>query len=305
MTTRPPLQGVLPVFQTPFHDDESIHYEALGREIRWLYDQGADGIVLAMVSEVLRLSTGERQELAEFACGTGRDRGVVVISVGSESSHTSRLLTRHAEQCGADAVMAIPPLPATLSERQLEFYYESILDASSLPVIVQDASGYVGRPMSIELQARLYKRHSARVLFKPEAHPIGPRLSELHAATGGGARVFEGSGGAALIDTYRRGVSGTMPGADLIRPLVALWQALQSGDEQRAWNIGLPLACLATLQPTLDAYLAVEKYLLVKQGVLDSTRVRGPADFELDEAAREQIDRLFHLLLAASDSTEP
>jgi 4-hydroxy-tetrahydrodipicolinate synthase len=289
------------VFQTPFHDDDSINYDTLGREIQWLFDQGADGIVLAMVSEVLRLSTEERQELAQFACRVGRERGVVVISVGSESCHTSQMLARHAEQCGADAVMAIPPLTALLSERQTESYYESILEASSLPVIVQDASGYVGRPMSIDLQARLYNRYPGRVLFKPEAHPIGPRLSELHAATGGTAGVFEGSGGAALIDTYGRGVRGTMPGADLIQPLVALWRALTSGDEQRAWRIALPLGCLATLQPSLEAYLAVEKYLLVKQGVFESARVRPPAGFELDEPTRRQIDRLFNLLLAAAE----
>ena len=31
-----PLAGVLPVFQTPYHDDESIDFETLRREIDWL-----------------------------------------------------------------------------------------------------------------------------------------------------------------------------------------------------------------------------------------------------------------------------
>ncbi|MBI4582018.1 MAG: dihydrodipicolinate synthase family protein, partial [Planctomycetes bacterium] len=54
---RSSLAGVLPVFQTPYHDDESIDFATLEREIGWLYDRGADGIVMAMVSEVLRLSS--------------------------------------------------------------------------------------------------------------------------------------------------------------------------------------------------------------------------------------------------------
>src|SRR5947208_110928 len=66
------LAGVLPVFQTPYHDDESIDADTLHREIDWLYDCGSDGIVMAMVSEVLRLSSDERRHLAELACRFGR-----------------------------------------------------------------------------------------------------------------------------------------------------------------------------------------------------------------------------------------
>ncbi len=55
---------MLPVFQTPYHADETIDYATLEREINWLYDCGAQGVVMAMVSELLRLSSEERLELA-------------------------------------------------------------------------------------------------------------------------------------------------------------------------------------------------------------------------------------------------
>src|SRR3954468_11577361 len=76
----PQLRGVLPVFQTPYDERERIDAGVLEREIGWLYDCGAYGIVLAMVSEVLRLSSEERRELAELACRFGGERGVVIIS---------------------------------------------------------------------------------------------------------------------------------------------------------------------------------------------------------------------------------
>ena len=60
------LHGVLSVFQTPYHDDETIDPGTLEKEIHWILDQGASGIVMAMVSEVLRLSTQEREELAKL-----------------------------------------------------------------------------------------------------------------------------------------------------------------------------------------------------------------------------------------------
>src|SRR5204862_4118708 len=104
------LAGVLPVFQTPYHADESVDFAILEREIDWLFDRGADGITMAMVSEVLRLSHAERMGVAVAACRAAGGRGPVVVSVGAESSHIAEELARHAESVGAAAVMATPPL---------------------------------------------------------------------------------------------------------------------------------------------------------------------------------------------------
>ena len=293
------LRGVLPVFQTPYNDDESLDFGTLGHEIEWLYDEGAQGIVMAMVSEILRLSSQERQELAEQACRFGRERGVVVISVGAESGHTAERFARQAQDVGADALMAIPPVSIVPLEVEVLRYYERIIKAVDLPVIVQDASGYVGKPMPVALQARILAEFGQRVLFKPEGAPIGPRLSELLEATRGRARIFEGSGGITLVDSYRRGIVGTMPGADLIEALVALWRALEAGDDERIYQLSLPISNLVALQSGLDGFLAVEKYLLVKQGVFRNTIVRGPVAFTLDDQMRSEIDRLFELVQAA------
>jgi 4-hydroxy-tetrahydrodipicolinate synthase len=300
MSEPKPLAGVLPVFQTPYRDDETIDEATLGREIEWLYDRGADGIVMAMVSEVLRLDADERRRLAELACRFGLGRGVVVISVGAESSVCAERFARHAEGVGASAMMAIPPVSIAVGEDELLRYYERIIRATTIPLIVQDASGYVGRPMSIEMQARLLEEFgSDRILFKPEANPIGPRLSALRDATGGRAKVFEGTGGISLVDSHRRGIVGTMPGADLIWGLVALWRALESHDERRVYQLSPPIASIVAVQTSLDAFLAVEKYLLVKQGVFKNALVRGPVGFTLDEETRREVDRLFDLLTRA------
>jgi 4-hydroxy-tetrahydrodipicolinate synthase len=153
--------------------------------------------------------------------------------------------------------------------------------------------------MSIAMQARLWREFHPRVLFKPEAVPIGQRLSQLRDATDGQAKVFEGSGGIALVDSFHRGIIGTMPGADLIDALVALWRALQAGDVSRADAIAFPLSALVALQTGLDGFLAVEKYLLHKQGVFPNQIIRGPVAFHLDEETREEVDRLFAKLCDA------
>jgi 4-hydroxy-tetrahydrodipicolinate synthase len=293
------LQGVLPVFQTPYQDDFSIDFATLAAEIAWLYDQGADGIVMGMVSETLRLSTEEREQLATAACRYGCERGVVIVSAGAESTHSAVRYARQAAAVGADGVMVIPPVSIAVGEDELKRYYEAILQAITIPVIVQDASGYVGRPMSIAMQAALYHEFGDRVLFKPEAAPIGPRLSALRDATEGRAPIFEGTGGIALVDSFRRGIVGTMPGADLIDALVALWRALQAGDEARIYALSQPLTALIAVQTSLDTFLAVEKYLLVKRGIFKNELIRGPVGFQLDRETRAEVDRLFALLQAA------
>jgi dihydrodipicolinate synthase/N-acetylneuraminate lyase len=299
-SSRRKLRGVLPVFQTPYHSNETIDLAILEKEIDWLYDCGADGIVMAMVSEVLRLSSVERQELAEAACKFGRARGVVVISVGAESAKVAEDYAKHAETIGADAVMAIPPVSVVLGEAELTAYYSRIIHAITIPVIVQDASGYVGRPMSIAMQAELLDQFGPeRVMFKPEASPIVPRLVELLNATNGRAHVFEGTGGIALVEAHQHGVVGTMPGADLIHALVRLWRALESGDAAKAARIHEPLAALVSIQTSLDAFLAVEKHLLLRQGIFTNTIVRGPVGFRLDEETRREVDRLFERLMEA------
>ena len=253
-----------------------------------------------MVSETLRLDSEEREQLAAAACKFGKDRGVVVISVGAESSKTAERYAKHAESIGADAVMAIPPVSIGIGESELLAYYTRIIEAIRIPVIVQDASGYVGKPMPIAMQARLLEEFGPeRVQYKPEASPIGPKLSELRDATQGRARVFEGTGGIALVDSFKRGVVGTMPGADLIRGLVPLWKALEAGDAEKADRIHGPLAALVSMQTSLDGFLAVEKHLLVRQGIFKNTLVRGPVGFRLDAETSREVERQFDRMMEA------
>lgn len=302
MDNKQKLCGVLPVFQTPWLEDETLDLETLEREIAWLHDCGANGIVMAMVSETLRLSSEERDELAAAACRFGKSRGAVVISVGAESSKVAERHARHAENSGADAVMAIPPVSIAIGEGELLAYYTRIISAIRIPVIVQDASGYVGKPMPITMQARLLDEFGPeRVQYKPEASPIGPKLSELRDATKGRARVFEGTGGIALVDSFKRGVVGTMPGADLIRGLVPLWKALEAGDAEKADAIHGPLSALIAMQTSLDGFLAIEKHLLVRQGIFKNTLVRGPVGYKLDAETAREVERQFDRMIAAAE----
>jgi len=233
------LSGVLPVLATPFTENGDLDTASLASEIDFVIDQKAHGVVLGMVSEVLRLSSEERDRLTAETCHIVNGRVSVTTSVGAESLHTAVRHAKHADAVGADAVMAIPPMGTNCDDRELYQYYSGIIESIDIPVVVQDASGYLGRPLTIELQVNLFTKYGDRALFKPEAQPIGPRLSLLLEATGGQAKVYEGTGGLALVDSYKRGIVGTMPGPDIVWALVALWDALGRSDPRAAVRPGL------------------------------------------------------------------
>src|SRR5205807_1599498 len=106
---------------------------------------------------------------------------------------------REAENSGCDALMAIPPMSTALPDAELLAYYSTIAKAVEVPLIVQDASAYVGKAIPLSLCIELLNRFGeAKILFKPEASPIGPNLSHLRDGTQRRAKVFEGSGGILL-----------------------------------------------------------------------------------------------------------
>ena len=251
-----------------------------------------------MVSDLLRLTADERLALPARLVEFARGRGPVIIGVGAESTAQARRYARAAEDGGAAAVMAIPPISRALGESELRAYFTALLAEISIPVMIQDASSYVGNPMSIEFQASLFGDYGDRVLFKPEATPLGPCISALRDHTEGRAGIFEGSGGLLLIDSFRRGIRGTIPGVELLDGTVALWRALATGDEARAYQIYFPICALCTLQIQggLDGFIVVERYLMHKRGLFPNQVHRGPLSFALDAETCAEIDRLFERL---------
>ncbi len=296
-----PLGGVIPVIQTPFSADGSIDEDALNRELHWVLDQGVHGLATGMVSELLRLDEAERRALGEIVTSVSRDRGALsILSCGAESTRQAIRFATQSAALGADAIMVIPPTTVALDDDATFDHFVAIAHACELAIVVQDASAYVGQPLSIEIQVRLCETLGEQVYFKPEAQPLGQRLSQLRDATKGAARTFEGTAGVNLTDAFKRGVVGSMPGAEVCWVVAAMWDALTSGDLERATRLNATLALLVNFQTSLESYVAIEKHLLWRQGVLSTTAVRSPSGYALDEETRQEVDRLLELLQRAT-----
>jgi 4-hydroxy-tetrahydrodipicolinate synthase len=294
------LAGVFNVISTPLDNSDEIDQKILKQEIDWLIKCGSNGAVLAMVSEVLRFSAAERRVQWQLSLEYLSGRIPLVVSVGAESAAIAVGLAKDAQKDGATAVMATPPSAFVASADEVKNYYQRIIEAVDITVIVQDASNYLGAPIELETYVELIDKYGEeRVQFKPEAKPVKERLEQLNKISNNRARVFEGQGGIDLLDTHPLGVKGTMPGAEVPWAIVGLWKALENKDLSTARAIHTPLAKLISYQTTLDAYVAVEKYLLVKQGVFINTNQRGPVGFKLDQDIKNKIDLAYSELAAA------
>ena len=291
-------RGVYSVVQTPLDENDNIDQAIFKREIDWLIECGVKGLVLAMVSEVMRFSADERRLQWQSALKIINKRVPLIVSVGAESTAIAISLAKSAQADGATALMATPPaiFPATSDE--IYTYYSEIIEAVKIPLIVQDASNYMGQPLDLELYGNLIEKYGTeRVQFKPEAKPVKERVAALQEIAHGQARIFEGQSGIDLLDTHPLGLVGTMPGGEIPWAIIKLWNALESNDLELAKSIHNLVSQLVAFQQNIDGYVAVEKYLLVKQGIFESVRQRGPVRTILSSEVKIEIDQIFEKLV--------
>ena len=295
-------RGIFPVLQMPLNELEEIEPKELRREIDWLISFGVEGVVLAMVSEVMRFSFEERRHQWQLVLEILEGRLPLIVSVGAESTRVAVKLAKQAASDGAAMLIATPPATYPATSDEIFSYYEAIVESVAIPVVVQDASNYMGQPLPMELYERLLEKFGTeRIQFKPEAKPVRDRVAGLQEITGGKAKIFEGQSGMDLLETHELGLVGTMPGSEIVWAISKLWNSLESGDFESAKQIHQGISELIEFQQTIDAYVAVEKYLLVKQGIFTSARQRGPVSTILSESTKAGIDRVFEKLISMID----
>ena len=295
-------RGIFPVLQMPLNELEEIEPKELRHEIDWLISFGVEGVVLAMVSEVMRFSFEERRHQWQLVLEILEGRLPLIVSVGAESTRVAVKLAKQAASDGAAMLIATPPATYPATSDEIFSYYEAIVESVAIPVVVQDASNYMGQPLPMELYERLLEKFGTeRIQFKPEAKPVRDRVAKLQEITGGKAKIFEGQSGMDLLETHELGLVGTMPGSEIVWAISELWNSLESGDFESAKQIHQGISELIEFQQTIDAYVAVEKYLLVKQGIFTSARQRGPVSTILSESTKAGIDRVFEKLISMID----
>lgn len=94
--------GVFPTMITPFHDDNTVDYEAVENITRWYIEQGCSGIfAVCQSSEMIYLSLAEKVKIAKTVVETVKESGKNISVVAS--GHTSDDMDAQVEELTAIA----------------------------------------------------------------------------------------------------------------------------------------------------------------------------------------------------------
>ncbi|MBD8158034.1 dihydrodipicolinate synthase family protein [Pantoea agglomerans] len=292
------VKGVLPVILTPWDENFDIHEDDFAKQVDYCYEVGADGIVIGQVSELMRMNSRERENITDMAVKYGKPKGHVVVSSGGESTKNAIEYSLYAQESGVDAVLLMHPSTSPLTEQRMHKYYRDVIEQLHIPVMIHHAKSYAKTPMTIKMQADLLHEFGAdRILFKPESSPLPPKHTELQLATDNQARIFEGDGGMMIIDSYFRGLYGSIPATDCVKYVVKIWSYLQAGDIKSAEKLAYPLSyMMCQMMNSIDCYQHLSKHILYRKGLISHPRVREPVDHVPDVVTYKEIDRIISVL---------
>lgn len=159
--------GIFPALLTPFHSDGSINENSLRLLIRRLSKQGVSGFYIGgSTAECFLLTAKERLRLLEIAAEEAGDSLVLIFHAGSISTSEACSLARSAASLGADGISAIAPFYYPFTKAELSAHYQSVMEASPLPMILYNFPSFSGVTLTAEdIQHIAANGHVAGVKF--------------------------------------------------------------------------------------------------------------------------------------------
>ena len=297
-----PYDGVYPIAPTPFNDDETIDLDGQKRVLDCMIDQNVDGIcILANYSEQFLLTDDERDQLLIACIEHIAGRVPIIAACSHFSTRVSVHRAQKAESIGANMIMVMPPYHGTglkASDAGNFSYFQSLADAISIPVMVQDAP-LSGVHMSVEFLADLADKLPQICYFKIEVPGAAAKLRNLIDVGGQSIQgPFDGEESITLMADLKAGAKGTMPSAllpELIRPVIQQYFAGDKEGASESYNAILPLINFENRQCGLRA----AKTVMQVGGVIKHDTVRHPLEGLHPETKAQLLEYATELDLTA------
>lgn len=273
------LSGVVPMLPTPFDERGGILWDDFAPMISYQLEHGVHGIAaLGLGGEASRLTLEERLEVAGTVLRAVPRDIPVLIGVSADDTESACILTRHAAQHGAAAVMVAPPGVPTMSRQALRDHYLAVCDAASeIEVMVQDAPAFIDVSLGAAFVAELATARANVRYAKSEAYPAVDRTADLVTLLGERIGVFGGASGLHYLDVLDAGAVGIIPGCEAPAEFVAIYEAYRRGRRDEAARRFARLQPLLVFETqTLDIFIASSKAILKARGIIRSDALRAP-----------------------------
>src|SRR3954470_5000067 len=305
MSNRGAFRGVFAIPVTPFTPDGDLDLRSLRRCVDFCVAAGAGGVVAPVnASEFFTLTETERKTVVETVVEQTNGRVPVVAGVSGSSTQVAVEMARHARQAGADSVMAMPPFVRHPGSDEIVEFYAAVAKAAGLPVWIQDYVPPMGTPMAPALLAKLL-REIPGVDYLKEETALAPQVMTVVKNLAGEALkgVMGGMAGRYLLDEYARGACGTMPACEVTDAHVAVWNALESGDQAESRRLFREILPLLNIEAMYS--FVVYKEVLYRRGIIACPKSRAPGSPTLDETASRELDLILNDLAPLLTATLP
>ena len=148
--------GAAVALVTPFKADGSVNYEELARLIDYQIEHGTDALVIAgTTGESSTLSEAEHSEVIRFAVQHTNHRVPVIAGTGSNATATAIMLSKEAEEAGADALLLVTPYYNKTTQNGLYQHYKAIAESVKLPIILYNVPSRTGMTIDAATAAKL------------------------------------------------------------------------------------------------------------------------------------------------------
>jgi dihydrodipicolinate synthase/N-acetylneuraminate lyase len=126
------LEGVLCLLATPFNEDYMPNEETMIKQIEWVVEKGAHGIIpTGSVGEFTHLTLEERKRIYEVCIDSVKDSVVTLAGTGTDTTLHALELTKYVQDLGYDGAMVAPPFYWRSTEEEIYDHYKRIADATS------------------------------------------------------------------------------------------------------------------------------------------------------------------------------
>lgn len=269
------VNGIVPIIPTPFDRDQQVDWNSLRALVDFACAAGACAMCLpAYASEFYKLSEHERVRTAAEAVEQSAGRVPVFAQVNFVSARQAAEAAREAQNTGAAAIAVAVPRIFSYGESDLLRYFDSILSAIDIPLLIQDFNP-TGPSLSPRFIADLNRVHGHFRWIKLEEPIMSAKVVAILEATNGSVGVLEGWGGMYMLDLIPAGICGVMPGLAVADLLALVFERAQRGDDLGAFEVfqGVLPQIVFSLQH-MELFHHAEKRLLECRGILPTAVVR-------------------------------
>lgn len=282
--------GIIPALYACYGRDGEVSEERTRVFIRHLIQRGIDGIYVGGSSgECIYQSVEERKRTIRCVMEEAAGRIPVIVHVACNNTKDSCCLAAYAQEAGADAIAAIPPIYFKLPEHAVAAYWNSISEAApDMDFIIYNIPQLAGTALTQSLLRTMLQNEKV-IGVKNSSMPV--QDIQMQKMIGGDDFIVFNGVDEQFISGRVMGADGGIGGTYAVMPelFLRMDRLVQGGDLRTALEIQMDVGRIIDMMCSCQGNLyAVMKEILRRREGIDIGGVREPLT-QITEQDTEKI----------------